>query len=185
MLAFQTGSKSAFETLMRNYYPRILNFIFKFLGDRQKAEDLTQEVFLRVYRHVAGYKPRSQFKTWLYTIARNICLNEMRRKKERIVSLDDPAGPDGRGFAHRLSDKSVAGPDEDLIRREKMTLVQAAVNELPEKQRAAVLLRRYEQMSYAEIAVTLNVSEKAVKSLLSRARQNLKNSLAGLVKETS
>ena len=81
MLAVKQGDRNAFDDLMRKYYPRILNFAYRFTGSQQLAEDLTQDIFMKAYRSAARYRPRSKFRTWLYTIAKNTCLNELRRKK--------------------------------------------------------------------------------------------------------
>jgi RNA polymerase sigma-70 factor (ECF subfamily) len=181
MLEFQGGSKSAFEALMQKYYPRVLNFIYRFLVSREIAEDLTQEVFLRVYKSAPRYKPKSQFQTWLYTIAKNICLNELRKNKDLVTSLDEPIFSANDQMQRQLADPNRAGPYEDLIQKEKATLIRRAINELPENQRMAIILRRYDNFSYAEIAATLNVSDKAVKSLLSRAKVKLKDKLSHMI----
>ena len=165
---------------MRKYYPRILNFIYRFLGSRQVAEDLTQEVFMKVYNNARRYRPQSKFQTWLYTIAKNTCLNELRRKKGLMVSLDEPLE-----LGHGILTKEIAdpgmNPDSEFLQKEKIALVRTAISELPENQRIAIILRRYDDFSYAEIAATLDVTDKAVKSLLSRAKVNLKAKLAGIL----
>jgi len=179
MLELKKGDRDAFEILMRKYYPRILNFVYRFLGNRQRAEDLTQDVFMKVYKNARRYRPRSKFQTWLYTIAKNSCLNELRRNRGQMVSLDEPIIFDERVLKKEISDPR-ADPAGELLQKEKKVLIQTAINGLPENQRIAVILRRYESFSYAEIAATLNVTDKAVKSLLSRAKINLKNKLAGI-----
>lgn len=179
MLELKKGDRDAFEILMRKYYPRILNFVYRFLGNRQRAEDLTQDVFMKVYKNARRYRPRSKFQTWLYTIAKNSCLNELRRNRGQMVSLDEPIMFDERVLKKEISDPH-ADPAGELLQKEKKVLIQTAINGLPENQRIAVILRRYESFSYAEIAATLNVTDKAVKSLLSRAKINLKNKLAGI-----
>ena len=181
MLEFQKGSKEAFETLMRKYYPSLLNFIYRYTGDKATAEDLTQEVFIRVYKSVSTYVPKAQFKTWLYKITRNISLNELRRYKHRVVSLNATIEIDGEQIPRQIEDKKMKRPDEVLIHSETVQTVKRAIYALPERQRAVIILRRYEGFSYQEIARTMKISEKAVKSLLSRARENLKNALSGLI----
>jgi len=181
MLAFQNGSRSAFETLMQNYYSRILNFIYRFVANKQIAEDLTQEVFLRVFKYGPRYKPKSKFQTWLYTIAKNIYLNELRKNKDFVASLDDPVTLGKEDLEIQIDDPKNCGADEELIRKEKAMVIRQAIGNLPENQRMAVILRRYDNFSYAEIAETLGVSDKAVKSLLSRAKINLRRRLSGLV----
>ncbi len=180
MLELKQGDRSAFEALMRKYYPRILNFNYRFFSNRQTAEDLSQDVFMKVYKSAWRYRPRSRFQTWLYTIAKNVCLNELRRKRNLMVSLDEthPAGESEMR-------KEIADPGDDpgraILQKEKVALIRAAINDLPENQKIAVILKRYEHFSYAQIAATLNVTDKAVKSLLSRAKINLKHRLAGTV----
>ena len=181
MLAFQQGNKLAFEELMRHYYPRILNFIYRFVGHQSTAEDLAQEVFMRVFNSASGYRPKSRFQTWIYTIAKNVALNDLRRSSRLTYSLDEPAERDNKIYNSDMDGVGEDTPDEKMIQKEKAVRVRSAISELPENQRVAIILRRYEEFSYAEIAATLNVSEKAVKSLLSRAMQNLKNRLAGEV----
>lgn len=180
MLALKKGDRSAFEVLMRKYYVRILNFIYRFLGNRQIAEDLTQDVFMKVYKSAFRYRPRSQFQTWLYTIAKNACLNQLRRKRTMLVSLDQTFHAGDNELQKEIADPD-ANPDRELLQKERAAMIRAAVNALPDNQRMAVILRRYENFSYAQIAATLNVTDKAVKSLLSRAKVNLKNKLANAV----
>lgn len=178
MLDVQRGSKTAFEALMRQYYPRILNFTYRFVGNQSTAEDLTQEVFMRVYHNASGYRPKSGFQTWIYTIAKNIALNDLRRGRRLTYSLDEPPDGEKPKIYRETEDLKVISPDEKIIQKEKADRIKGAISKLPENQKLALILRRYEEFSYAEIAATLNVSDKAVKSLLSRAMQNLKNRLA-------
>ena len=180
MLALKRGDRNAFDDLMRKYYPRILNFAHRLVGNRQLAEDLTQDTFMKVYKSAARYRPRSKFQTWLYTIAKNTCLNELRRKREQFVSLDEPLDARVADLKKELPHPG-ADPAVEFLQKEKEQQVRAAVNDLPENQRIAVILKRYENFSYAQIAATLNVTDKAVKSLLSRAKVNLKNKLAGII----
>lgn len=182
MLEFQKGDKASFEKLMAKYYPRILNFIYRFVGNREMAEDLTQEVFIRVYHSAASYQPQSKFQTWVYTIAKNISLNELRRHKGKFVSLDEPQTGEEEGLPRQLEDTKTLDPSQEILQQEKLGMIKAAIQSLPENQRMAVILRRYDDFSYEEIAYTMNLSLEAVKSLLNRAKENLKNKLAGLEK---
>jgi RNA polymerase sigma-70 factor (ECF subfamily) len=182
MLSFKNGDKSAFEALLRKHYRNVLNFSYRFLGRRDLAEDLTHEVFLRVYQNPAGYEPRSRFRTWLYTIAKNLCLNELRRKSHRMQSLDEPGLQESGQMSNAIPDPSLP-PEESLVRKERIAAVRAAIDELPENQRLAVILRRYDDFSYEQIAATLNTSEKAVKSLLNRAKEHLQKKLAPWVEK--
>ena len=178
MLAVQRGNRLAFEELMRNYYPRLLNFIYRFVGNQSTAEDLVQDVFVRVYNTAGRYRPKSRFQTWIYTIAKNVALNELRRSRRLAYSLDEPTEGDEQKLYQDMGELKENAPDEKIIQKEKAVRVRAAIGQLPENQRVAIILRRYEEFSYAEIAATLNVSDKAVKSLISRAMQNLKKQLA-------
>ena len=177
MLEFQRGDKASFEALMRKYYPRLLNFIHRFVGSAELAEDLTQEVFLKVYRAAAVYRPKSKFQTWVYTIAKNVSLNELRRPVKTPLSLDEPFQSEDGPVARQLEDTQTPRADAQMLRDETAAAVRAAIDSLPENQRMAVILRRYEQFSYEEIAQTMRVSVEAVKSLLSRAKENLKEKL--------
>lgn len=180
MLAVKKGDRNAFDDLMRKYYPRILNFAYRLINNRQLAEDLTQDVFMKVYNSARRYRPRSKFQTWLYTIAKNTCLNELRRNRGQVVSLDAPLDANVGELSKELPDPG-ADPATVFLQKEKENQVRAAIHDLSEKQKMAVILRRYENFSYAEIAATLDVTDKAVKSLLSRAKVNLKNKLAGSI----
>ena len=180
MLAVKKGDRNAFDDLMRKYYPRILNFAYRFFGNRQLAEDLAQDVFMKVYRSAARYQPHSKFQTWLYTIAKNTCLNELRSHRGQVLSLDEGPHTDGSEVRKELPDPA-ADPATEFLQKEKEAQVRAAIAYLSEKQKMAVILKRYESFTYAEIAATLDVTEKAVKSLLSRAKVNLKNKLANMI----
>ena len=180
MLSVQKGDRNAFDDLMRKYYARILNFAYRLIGNRQLAEDISQDVFMKVYKSAARYQPRSKFQTWLYTIAKNTCLNEMRRHRGQVVSLDEPLDTEAGELQKEVPDPD-ADPAAAYLQKEQEKQVRAAIDELPENQKMAVILSRYENFSYAEIAATLEVTDKAVKSLLSRAKVNLKHKLAGVI----
>ena len=178
MLKFQKGDKASFEILMRKYYPRILNFVYRYSRSREIAEDLTQEVFLKVFKTASRYQPQSKFRTWLYTIAKNTSLNELRARKRITVSLDENLKSGEDEFQRQIEDTTEINPDEQALHNEMAATVKEAISALPENQRLAVILRRYENLSYEEIAKTMNVTPKAVKSLLNRAKENLKQKLA-------
>ncbi|MBU0469004.1 MAG: sigma-70 family RNA polymerase sigma factor [Candidatus Omnitrophica bacterium] len=182
MLKFkEEEDPSAFEELMRKNFSRIMNFIYRFVADRELAEDLTQEVFIKIYNSASNYYPRSKFKTWAFTIARNISLNELRKNKGQVVSLDKPFKHGEDDMSLQVEDKTVSKPDDEIIKEELVDAVGKAINELPANQRTAILLIRYEGFSYEEIARTMNTTVSAVKSLLSRARETLKEKLADIV----
>lgn len=181
MLAFQKGDQHSFEVIMKKYFPRLLNFIYRYVGNRELAEDLTQEVFVRVYKAAHSYAPKSKLQTWLYTIAKNISLNELRRSKYYTISLDEPVYSKGESLLRQVSDKTVNLPDKVLLEDEKASIVMEAIQSLPENQRMAVILRRYDNLSYEEIALAMKTSVKAVKSLLSRAKENLREKLKNVL----
>lgn len=181
MLKFQKGDKRAFEELMKKYFPRVMNFIFRYMGNREVAEELTQEVFIKVYKTAANYTPQSKLQTWLFTIAKNMSLNELRKYKYKIVSMDQQLETDNGQVTMQLQDDGQATPRDDVLQNEKNMVIRQAIAGLPENQRIAVLLRRYEQFTYDEIAQTMGVSSKAVKSLLNRAKENLRDKLKSLL----
>ncbi len=166
---------------MRSYFPRLLNFIYRFVGNQALAEDLTQEVFIKVYNNAAQYFPQAKFQTWLYTIAKNICLNELRKHKHHFVSMDETFETEESTLHKQLEDKNNVNAAQEMMKQEKIDVIKKAIESLPENQRMAVILRRYDNFSYEEIARTMNTSVKAVKSLLSRAKENLKIKLAGCI----
>jgi len=165
--AVGTGDMLAFEMLIKRYRDPILNFIFRYTGDRFGAEDIAQEVFLKVYLAASGFEPRGKVSTWIFKIAYNLSMNEVlrRRRFDRAGDIDDlppePSMPVDSGV-------------EELAQE-----VMDAVRHLPEKQRAALLLRVNEDLSYAEIGHVLSTSIASVESLLFRARENLRKILAG------
>ena len=169
--AIGAGDIVAFEMLIKRYRDPVSNFIFKYMGDRFGAEDIAQEVFLRVYRAASGFEPRGKVSTWIFKIAYNLTLNEVLRRSRfcPIADIDD------REF--ELAEPNHTGPKE--LEEEVMN----AVRHLPEKQRAALLLRVNEGLSYAEIGNILSTSISSVESLLFRARENLRKTLIGRSEE--
>jgi RNA polymerase sigma-70 factor (ECF subfamily) len=180
MLAFKGGDEEAFSALLDRYTAPIVNFIYRFTGSRDDAEDLAQEAFLRVYRSAASYQPRSKFSTWLYRIATNVCLDYKRRKKRNPLQQAQPVivrtkeGEEKEVEPHNASEPAIEVSAEE---RQRQGEVQDALASLPEKQRLALTLKVYEDKSYQEIADILSVSVPAVESLIFRARQSLKNKL--------
>jgi len=170
----------AFAELVERYQQRLVGILQHILnGDQDAAEDLAQEVFLRVYRTRLKYRPRAKFSTWLFTIANNLALNAIRTKKRKpVVSLPaQESGPLGARPAEQLVADSQAMPTRRLQRQELTEVIRQALNELNERQKLAVVLNKFEEMSYAEIGEVMGLSEKAVKSLLSRARSRLREVL--------
>jgi RNA polymerase sigma-70 factor, ECF subfamily len=180
MLDVKAGDDASFDFLLRKYRSPLVNYLYRMVRDTATAEDLAQEVFLRVYRTRKQYVPSAKFTTWLFRIATNLALNSVRdsRYRKLEVALDAPAGEDE---APRELPAPEMRIDEHMIERGRAEFIRRAVGALPEKQRAAVLLHKYEEMDYAEIAKILDCSESALKSLLFRAYENLRVQLAPLV----
>jgi RNA polymerase sigma-70 factor (ECF subfamily) len=183
MLEFQQGSQKSFEALLIKYYPRVLNFISRYGISKETAEDLTQDIFLKVYHSSSSYRPRAKFQTWLLTMVRNAALNSLRDQKKNAFSLDDENITEAGAYVHQLVNPAQMNPQEQLLEQERFLQIQKAIDDLPENQRWAVLLKRYENMNYEEIAQTMNCSVMAVKSLLNRAKESLAVSLARMVKK--
>ena len=166
MLAFKAGDRAAFETLFRRYTPPLLNFLARMLRDRARAEELAQEVFIRIYNAAGRYEARARFSTWMFGIARNLALNDLDRayrRRERPVSE-----PHELDFADPAPDAA-----EQLDAQRLAATLGLALAHLPERQRAALLLRSEQGLGYKEIAEVLETSVSSVKSLLHRAREAL------------
>lgn len=180
MLKVRDGEPGAFEQLMDAYQDRVVGVLYHIVGNIDDAEDLAQEVFLRVFRSRLGYKPTAKFSTWLFTIANNLAMNAVRDKRRRpTVDLPNQAsGKFGaRPLEHLAAAPSGALPSRIFAKGEMAEIVRAAVLQLSEEQRMAVILNKFEDMSYRQIGQILNKSEMAVKSLLARARSALREIL--------
>jgi RNA polymerase sigma-70 factor, ECF subfamily len=180
MLEAKAGNDASFEHLLQRYRAPLVNFLYRMVRDSATAEDLAQEVFLRVYRARHGYEASAKFTTWLFRIATNLALNRIRdtRYRQMEVSLDVRAEDDQPVMELPARELRV---DQILIERDRTVIIRRAVEALPEKQRIAVLLHKYEEMDYCEIAKVLECSEAALKSLLFRAYETLRVQLAPLV----
>ncbi|MGA8075093.1 MAG: sigma-70 family RNA polymerase sigma factor [Candidatus Acidiferrales bacterium] len=180
MLEAKAGNDASFEHLLQRYRTPLVNFLYRMVRDAATAEDLAQEVFLRVYRARHGYEASAKFTTWLFRIATNLALNRIRdsRYRQMEISLDVKAEDDSPVMELPARELRV---DQMLIERDRTVLIRRAVEALPEKQRIAVLLHKYEEMDYCEIAKVLECSEAALKSLLFRAYETLRVQLAPLV----
>jgi RNA polymerase sigma-70 factor (ECF subfamily) len=164
----------AFEQLVERHQRLVVGTVGRMLGTHSDAEDIAQQVFLRVWRNAKRYVPRAKFTTWLLKITRNLVFNELRRRSRHPqVPLQSEPEEEERP----LKDEHAVAPDASLLEQELQEAVDAAIANLPETQRMAVILRRYEELSYEEIAETLEQSVSAVKSLLFRARTELRVSL--------
>ncbi len=180
MLDVKAGDDASFDFLLQKYRSPLVNFLYRMVRDTATAEDLAQEVFLRVYRARKQYSPSAKFTTWLFRIATNVALNSVRdnRHQKMQVSLDAPIDDDSTPREIPAKQLRV---DERMVERDRTVFIRKAIWALPEKQRAAVVLHKYEEMDYAEIAKILECSESALKSLLFRAYENLRVQLAPLV----
>jgi RNA polymerase sigma-70 factor, ECF subfamily len=183
MLRLQEGDQAAFQEIFRKFSPRVLQYARRFIASEARAEELTQDVFVQVFRFRRRYRPQSKLSTWIYTIATNVCLNELRRPERRLrVDLWDRrnAEEDSRE-GPPLPDPSARTPEENTSARELSRRLEAAVGDLPPKQRAALLLSRVDGLAYKDVGEALGCSEGAVKALLFRATQSLKQSLKEFV----
>jgi RNA polymerase sigma-70 factor (ECF subfamily) len=186
MLDVKAGDEQSFELLLRKYRTPLVNFLCRMVRDRAVAEDLAQEVFLRVYRARQQYAPSAKFTTWMFRIATNLALNSVRdnRRRQMEISMDQPVdtGEDEQR-ALEVPDRA-PNVEQELVARGRAALIMKAIHALPEKQRAAVLLHKYQELDYDEIARVLECSESALKSLLFRAYETLRVELAPLVSPT-
>jgi RNA polymerase sigma-70 factor, ECF subfamily len=185
MLDVKSGDEASFELLLHRYRTPLVNFLYRMVRNREQAEDLAQEVFIRVYRARAEYVPSAKFTTWLFRIATNLALNSLRdnRYKKLEDSIDAPARIDSEDGDDRPLDVPEKHPniEQHLVEEARVKMIRHAIDKLPEKQRAAVLLHKYEELDYSEIAKILTCSESALKSLLFRAYEALRVELAPLV----
>lgn len=181
MLDVRADNAAAFEELVLRYQNRLVTVLEHLVGRREIAEDLAQETFLRVYRNRKSYVPLSKFSTWLFTIANNVASNSLRsQRRRREVNWENKAGADtGATISFDQLAQAASGqmPTRQLDKAEMRDVVRLAVDALGERQRMAVLLNKFEGMSYEEIAQTMRMTTKAVKSLLTRARVNLREVL--------
>lgn len=178
MIRCRNGDMSAFELLVSRYKDAMLNFVYRSIGDYHRAEDLAQETFLRVFKSASGYEPRAKFKNWLYRIAVNLCKNELRdRKRHGLYSLEDLMTDDDGKINYAVLRDFSQMPDILYEKKEQQILIRQAIDSLPENQRLAIIMVTYQHLRYDEIADTLGCSVSAVKSLIHRARQNLKKLL--------
>jgi RNA polymerase sigma-70 factor, ECF subfamily len=180
MLSVRDDDAAAFEELMLRYQERLVTVLEHLVNDRDLAEDLAQEVFLRIYRSRKRYAPGAKFSTWLFTIANNVASNARRSRGRRKEVAFDPRPATSTGMLSLDSMAQAASgfmPTRQLDKAEMREIVQLAIGTLNERQRLAVLLCKFESMSYEEIAETMDMTPQAIKSLLSRARANLRDVL--------
>jgi RNA polymerase sigma-70 factor, ECF subfamily len=178
MLRVKAGDQSAFDYLVAKYRRPMVSFMYRMARNVAAAEDLAQEVFLRVYRSRGNYEASAKFTTWLYRIATNLAVNHARdtrhERPEVTVSLDEPDEESGATF--ELPDGNLTA-EQAMVRRERLLAIRRKVEALPEQQRLAVIMHKYQQMDYKQIAQVLKKSESATKSLLFRAYETLREQL--------
>jgi len=183
MLRVKDGDREAFRALFEKHSGPIARFAGGFVGSNARADELAQEVFLQVYRTRERYEPRAKFSTWLYTIAHNLCLNEVRRHDYKTRVDLAGSGVDDDGPLWDPSDPEAAEGESYSAQRELEARVAALVAELPEAQRTALILSRVDELRYQQIGEILSCSEQAVKSLIFRATQRLKAGLKGYLED--
>lgn len=183
MLDVKAGDEASFELLLRKYRTPLFNFLYRMVRDTGLAEDLAQEVFLRVYRAREQYAPSAKFTTWMFRIATNLALNARRdgRYRQMEVSIDQSVMEGDTDAPPLEIPDGQPTIEHELLARDRASLIRRAVEALPEKQRAAVLMHKYQEMDYDQIAQVLGCSEAALKSLLFRAYEALRVQLAPLV----
>lgn len=181
MLAFRAGDARAFSVLVRKHRTPVFNFILRFTGHRARAEDVLQETWLKVVRSAPDYETKAKFTTWLYTIARNLCVDSARKESYRqTASLDSPRGAagedDGRPLSEVLRDEG-ASPDRGAYNARVRPLIERALAALPEEQREVFVLREYNGMPFKDISEVTGVSENTVKSRMRYALEGLRRRL--------
>ncbi len=183
MLRVRDDDGAAFAELVERFQHRLVAVMHHLVGNADEAEDLAQEVFLRVYRVRKKYRPRAKFSTWLFTIANNLALNALRDRRRRpVVPLEvRESGPLGGTPAGTAGPTRDAPPAHNLQQEELAAVIRTALDGLNERQRVAIVLNKFEDMNYADIADVMGLTGKAVKSLLSRARAKLREALQGYI----
>jgi RNA polymerase sigma-70 factor, ECF subfamily len=178
MLRVKNGDLQAFEQLVQKYKHPIVNVIYRMLHDLDEAEDLAQNVFVRVFQSAGRYEVSAKFSTWIFTIARNMGLNEIRRRgRHPAQSLESSQSDDEEQAPRQYTDERTIAPPQALMHRELEQKIKEALEGLPEKQRLAIALCQEEELSYEEIALVLGCSLSATKSLIHRGRETLKEKL--------
>jgi len=178
MLRVRAGDVTSFTLLLEKHRGPVINFLYRMIQNQPVAEELAQEVFLRVYRSRETYEPTAKFTTWLFRIATHLALNQIRdRKHERNQeNLDEETS---EGMTRQVADRGL-NVEQDMVRQARLNEVRDAIAALPDKQRAAVMMHKYQELEYSQIAKALACSESAVKSLLFRAYETLRGRLAHL-----
>lgn len=183
MLRVKQGDAAAFEAIVEKYKQPVINLLYRTVRDLTEAEDLAQNVFVQVFKSADRYRVEAKFTTWLFTIARNLALNEIRRRhRHPAESLDAVLEPGEESSGRQFEDRHSASAPDELLREELVQKIEQALAELPENQRTAILLFREKEMSYDEISEILNCSLSATKSLIHRGRETLRQKLKPYLK---
>jgi RNA polymerase sigma-70 factor, ECF subfamily len=178
MVKIANGDEYAFQLLVERHQTSLLNLIYRFLGgDRTKSQDLAQEVFLRVWQAARTYEAKAKFTTWLYRIAANICLNELKASRRKKWLRFFQVERDEQSLGDEDLSNGSPSPEDLLLSRERSRQITSALQSLPENQRMALILKKYDDLSYEEIARILVCSVSAVESLMVRAKKNLQEKL--------
>lgn len=171
------GDEYAFQILVERHQTSVINLIYRFIGDSTKTQDLAQEVFLRVWQAARRYKAKAKFTTWLYRIVANLCLNELKSSRRKRWLWFFHSDTDEQAVGEEDFSNGSPSPEDLLLSIERRREITKALQSLPENQRMALILKRYDDLSYEEIARILNCSVSAVESLLVRAKRNLQEKL--------
>ncbi len=172
----RAGDMDAFRDLVETHQQRVIGTVTRMLGDHNDAEDLAQQIFVRVWKSAPRWEPTAKFTTWLYTILRNLVFNECRRRaRHKTTSLD--AATDDEDHPQQFPDGNAKPADTAMLDEEMQEAIERSIQELPEAQRMAVIMRRYQDVSYEEIAEVLDLTVPSVKSVLFRARTELREKL--------
>jgi RNA polymerase sigma-70 factor (ECF subfamily) len=175
MIAYQQGDQEAFDYLLDKYHRPIVNFIYKFVNNAAEAEDLAQEVFLRIHRARMRYEPRAKFASWIYRIAANLSLKEIGRRR-RVFFWKGNHNANGRGEEEELPvPDPLPNAERRMISSEMGRIIRNAIQALPPKERLALVLRRYEDLSYRDIAEIMNCTEAAVKTYIHRGKLHVRD----------
>ena len=177
MTGIAKGDEYAFQILVERHQTSVINLIYRFTGDPTKSQDLSQEVFLRVWQAAGTYEPKAEFTTWLYRVVANLCLNEMKSSRRKRWLRFFHSDTDEQAVGEENFSNGSPSPEDLLLARERSRQITSALQSLPENQRMALILKRYDDLSYEEIARILNCSVSAVESLLVRAKKNLQEKL--------
>jgi RNA polymerase sigma-70 factor, ECF subfamily len=182
MARIAKGDNDAFEILVNRHQASVLNLIYRFIGNRTQAKDLAQEVFIRVWQAAKTYKPEAKFTTWIYRIATNVCFNELKSARRRRWFQFRRSNEDNEGSIEETFSDGSPTAEDLLLEKERSRQISDALQSLPDNQRMALVLRRYDDLSYEEIARILNCSVSAVESLLVRAKRTLQEKLKNFEK---